>query len=198
MGIGKVVMQAFLQFRNLIYVYGVELSHGRFRIAEEAVLRMVTLLGTASFVVEHVPGKSIMVIERDSDATSSDAAVDSENTNNIISSFALPNIVHKKRVLHLVQGDLMDTHHIHCADILMLETDFPAEIHSDLCVLLSKMKPGSRILTYLDLRKLFCELSPPLFNQLDINKSTTDRYPTSWSMQRGHRFYLWKKVIIFA
>ena len=31
MGTGKVVIQAFLQFRNLQYVYGVELSVGRYK-----------------------------------------------------------------------------------------------------------------------------------------------------------------------
>lgn len=31
MGCGKVVVQAFLQFRNLKYVYGVELSLGRYK-----------------------------------------------------------------------------------------------------------------------------------------------------------------------
>jgi precorrin-6B methylase 2 len=30
MGAGKVAVQAFLQFRNLHYVYGVELSRGRY------------------------------------------------------------------------------------------------------------------------------------------------------------------------
>jgi len=30
MGIGKVVIQAFLQYRNLEFVYGVELSAGRY------------------------------------------------------------------------------------------------------------------------------------------------------------------------
>lgn len=33
MGTGKIVMQAFLQYRCLEYVYGVELSEGRFRCA---------------------------------------------------------------------------------------------------------------------------------------------------------------------
>jgi hypothetical protein len=217
MGIGKVVMQAFLQFRNLIYVYGVELSHGRFRIAEEAALRMVDLLGRNNFIVEHVPGKSIMVIERDSEnggsppspqpgdttfASASASGTDTGNSSLLMASSdsgstCLDSRQYKKRVLHLVQGDLLDTPHIHCADIVMLETDFPAEIHADLRILLSRMKYGSRTLTYLDLRKLFGgnQKNSP-FRQLEINKAPTDRYSTSWSMQRGHRFYLWTKVLM--
>jgi len=31
MGTGKIVVQAFLQFKNLRYVYGIELSSGRFK-----------------------------------------------------------------------------------------------------------------------------------------------------------------------
>lgn len=196
MGIGKVVMQAFLQFRNLIYVYGVELSQGRFRIAEEAVIRMVNLLGKESFSVEHVPGKSIMVIERDLAEDSHpivSSSVDSNDPVRAARGSATTSSL-KKRVLHMVQGDLLLTPHIQCADIVMLETDFPPEIHPDLCSLLSNLKQGARSLTYLDLRKLFGDQKNPLFCQLDINKASSDRYQTSWSMQRGHRFYLWKKV----
>jgi precorrin-6B methylase 2 len=31
MGTGKIVIQAFLQYRNLRYCYGVELSQGRYK-----------------------------------------------------------------------------------------------------------------------------------------------------------------------
>ncbi|CAM9569065.1 unnamed protein product, partial [Ectocarpus fasciculatus] len=168
MGIGKVVMQAFLQFRNLVYVYGVELSHGRFKIAEEAALRMMPDVTVGLHDGEGENGSSCA------------AAAGSSNS--------------RKRVLHMVQGDLLDTPHIHCADIVMLETDFPPEMHDDLCAILSKMKRGSRTLTYLDMKKLYGEFKSPVFSQLEINKAPTDRYPTSWSMQRGHRFYLWRKV----
>ena len=41
MGTGKIAIQAFLQYRNLEYVYGIELSQGRFDIADEYVTRMV-------------------------------------------------------------------------------------------------------------------------------------------------------------
>lgn len=195
MGIGKVVMQAFLQFRNLVYVYGVELSHGRFKIAEEAALRMVELLGRNSFSVEHIPGKSIIVTERDSEMPDVTVGLhDGEGENGSSCAAAAGSSNSRKRVLHMVQGDLLDTPHIHCADIVMLETDFPPEMHDDLCAILSKMKRGSRTLTYLDMKKLYGEFKSPVFSQLEINKAPTDRYPTSWSMQRGHRFYLWRKV----
>lgn len=41
MGTGKVVLQVFLQCPNLSFVYGVELSLARFRIAQSAALKLV-------------------------------------------------------------------------------------------------------------------------------------------------------------
>ena len=59
--------------------------------------------------------------------------------------------------------------------------------------LLSGMSEGSRTLTYLDLRRI-CETSSLCFKQHENNRSLTDRYPTSWSVQRGHHFFIWTKV----
>jgi len=67
------------------------------------------------------------------------------------------------------------------------------ELHSELCVLLNGMMEGARTLTYLDLRKIW-DNGTFLFKQLESNKFITDRFPTSWSVQRGHHFYLWTKV----
>ena len=69
----------------------------------------------------------------------------------------------------------------------------------DLCKLIAKMKCGARTLTYHDLRKLWVisfGVKQQHFKQLEINRSQSDRYPTSWSVQRGHHFFLWKKVRI--
>ena len=43
MGVGKLVLQAFLQYPNLKYVCGVELAISRYNIAEQALLRMASL-----------------------------------------------------------------------------------------------------------------------------------------------------------
>jgi hypothetical protein len=43
MGVGKFVLQAFLQYPNLKYVCGVELAASRYHIAEQALLRMASL-----------------------------------------------------------------------------------------------------------------------------------------------------------
>ena len=173
MGIGKVVLQAFLQFRNLEFVYGVELSVGRFSVAEESVMRMVALFGTDAFTVERVPGVSITVVEKPLD----------END--------------RCRVLKMERGNMFDVSNIEMADIVMLETDVPPEYHPEICKLLSYLRLDARILTYLDLRLIWpgdqedCQFS---MKQVDVNRSITDRFPTSWSVQRGHHFYLWSVV----
>ena len=100
-----------------------------------------------------------------------------------------------ERVIHLKCGNMFDIENIGTADIVMMETDVPSEQFDNLKQLLLRMKDHGRLLTYLDLRKVFDMKSRILpFKQLDDNRQQSDRYPTSWSVQRGHHFYLWTKV----
>lgn len=55
-----------------------------------------------------------------------------------------------------------------------------------------QMRDNAYILSYHDLYKIWPSTPYP-FKQLDINCSLTDRFPTSWSVQRGHHFYLFRK-----
>jgi hypothetical protein len=91
---------------------------------------------------------------------------------------------------------MFNVRHINIADIVMMETDIPSDLHKDLCTMLSYMKETSRILSYLDLRKMWASSVPFSFRQLDTNRPVSDRFPTSWSVQRGHHFYIWTKVPI--
>ena len=102
-----------------------------------------------------------------------------------------------ERVIHLKCGNMFDIENIGTADIVMMETDVPSEQFDNLKQLLLRMKDHGRLLTYLDLRKVFDMKSRILpFKQLDDNRQQSDRYPTSWSVQRGHHFYLWTKVTL--
>ena len=101
----------------------------------------------------------------------------------------------KGRILKLEFGNMFDVKDIHTADIVMLETDIPMDLQPELCRLLSGMKEGSRTLTYLDLKKTWCPTSFFPYKQLENNKNLSDRFPTSWSVQRGHHFYVWNKVM---
>lgn len=102
MGTGKVAIQAFLQYRNLVYVFGVELSVGRYLVAEAAALRMVQLLGHESFHVDVIHGEQITVTEV--------PAADSD----------------KGRTLKLQCGNMLEVKDMIIADIVMMETDIPA------------------------------------------------------------------------
>ena len=196
MGTGKIVIQAFLQFSNLKYVYGVELSAGRYLIAEEAALAMVAMLGVDNFKIKINPGKSIIVREISRagnlyyhSSWNERAATPSEGDEAVSEKESEP---YTERVLHMECGNMFDVENMVEADIVMMETDFPVELHTDLNTLICQMKERSRLLTYLDLRKLALNREC-WFKQVKENKQLSDRYPTSWSVQRGHHFFLWSK-----
>jgi hypothetical protein len=218
MGTGKILMQAFLQFRNLKYIYGVELSVGRYRIAEEAALRMVHLLGVENYQIQMNPGKFIIITEAVQVSTMKGTNTyeteettnnnDNNNNNNSSSSSSSPNgnattagenspnnnnNDYVERVLHLQCGNIFDITNIDIADIVMMETDFPFDLFPQLNKLLSGMKDQARMLSYIDLRRIW-EPNQFTFRQLEVNHHLSDRYPNSWSVQRGHHFYLWAKV----
>ena len=174
MGTGKICCQAFLQYKNLDYVYGVELSQGRYLVAEEAMICMVDMLGHEYYHINVEHGKQVIV--RELPRVGSDG------------------VVMKERILHLQCGSLFDVKNVEIADIVMLETDIPADMIPDLCHLLDKMHTGARVLSYLDLRRIWSITNPLSYKQLDINRYISDRYPTSWSVQRGHHFFLWIKI----
>lgn len=171
MGTGKVVIQAFLQFRNLDFVYGIELSNGRYSVAESAAISMVEILGRELYRVNLNPGKFVEITEL------------RENGRN-----------RRERVLRMECNDMfsLDASVMNRADIVMLETDIPNHLQDNLSTLLTKMRDGAHALTYLDLRKI-CVHGTFQFRQLESNKSLSDRFPTSWSVQRGHHFFLWTK-----
>ena len=54
MGTGKVAVQAFLQFPTLSRVYGVEISLGRYRVAERAALNLAGFWPNLFEVERHV------------------------------------------------------------------------------------------------------------------------------------------------
>lgn len=274
MGTGKIVLQAFLQFRNLQYIHGVELSAGRFRIAEDATLRMIDMLGVNNFQIIHEPGQYLIVRERKENSPTSprnmtknpsshlptlsqtDLLLPTEEVDtmakehsmneladyasaSVTSDIFMKEVLNEEygRVLHLACGNLFDTlPTIQHADVIMMETDVPTDLYPNLFNLFLQTKLHCRILSYLDFRRVFDgsigtmtsvqtipttgsnathallspQLSPAIhmihqvvlsihgpemfLQQLDVNKTLADRYPTSWSVQRGHHFYLWVKV----
>jgi hypothetical protein len=131
---------------------------------------LIELLGRDSFEVEHTPGVALVLTEKIDGCS-------------------------EGRTLKIECGNMLSIENIHLADIVMMETDLPQEIHQETCDLLKKMHDEAMVLTYHDMNKIWVPTSSicPL-QQLEVNRHLTDRFPTSWSVQRGHHFYLWKKV----
>lgn len=183
MGTGKIPIQAFVQYSNLQCVYGVELSPARYKVAESAAMELVQLLGPEYFSVDCVYGRSICITQtatrRRSGASMRSAYCGSAG-----------------RQLHLECGNLFTaSRSIESADVIMLETEIPADLYGDLCALLKRMKAGARTLTYIDLRQMWTGGQCP-FKRHECNKFVSDRYSTSWSVQRGHHFFIWTRVNI--
>ena len=167
MGTGKVAMQAFLQFPNLAHVYGVELSRGRYVVGESAVLALAKIEAEDFEILEHTPGRRIVLSSRSG---------------------------RPERRLEMECGNLLDIKRIEQADIVLLETDMPVKCFGRLDDLLHRMKTGAKALTYLDLKKTW--VAPPFpFSRMAVNISFCDRFATSWSVNRGHHFFLWSKGV---
>jgi len=164
MGTGKVAMQAFLQFPTLCRAVGVELSLARYKIAEKACFNLMHQHPNLFTLVSHTEGKSLEMRSAQGSGT-----------------------------LQLQWGNMLHITDLHEADIVFLETDVSQDVYHDLCLMLMQMKDGGRILSYLDIRKIW-DVGPFPFHQLEVNRSLADRFPTSWSVHRGHHFYIWVKV----
>jgi len=230
MGTGKVVMQVFLQCPNLTFVYGVELSLERYRKAEAAALRLVEMVrmdsvhGGGSNNNGNGNGNAATTTRQSgSDGASSSSSASPPATVHFVPRFEVAQMVEgkllrirdrkarkdgKERVLHLEWANLLEAApFVSEADFVLLETDIPSDTMLRLACLLYLMKAGSRILSYLDLSKVWEGSSSSSgsgsgssggsggggggpFAQLDANRSLADRYPTSWSVHRGHHFYV--------
>uniref|UniRef100_A0A7S1CCX5 DOT1 domain-containing protein n=1 Tax=Bicosoecida sp. CB-2014 TaxID=1486930 RepID=A0A7S1CCX5_9STRA len=166
MGVGKLVMQAFLQYPNLKLIRGVELAYSRFKLAEEALLRLVSLQSDRFEVEERTPGEYIRVhtVGR-----------------------------RKRRALELRRGDMWAVRDVSSCDIIVMHTELTPPAFPKFRRLVRQMKRGGRFVTYQDLSKHW-PYSPPPFRQLEANVDESDQFATSWSALKGHHLYCWEKT----
>ena len=198
-GVGKLALQAFLQFPNLSKVVGVELSPSRVTEAHSALQKLATSYST-SFQFN----------------SNQDVKEDHDTSINSSSSLSVPQIgyrctlsTQKKksqrkyrgknhiRKLDIICNSLFSMEDIVAeSDIVICETQILPESYSSLVILLSKMKSGARLLTYEDLNTIYdSNQSSFPFTQLEINKNNLeDRFKTTWATNKGHHFYLWTKI----
>lgn len=164
MGTGKLALQAWLQFRNLKKVVGIELAVSRYVIGEQALLTLINIKPDDYELISRKNGDYIIIRDKHM----------------------------SERTLSFYRGDVFEFPNVELADIAILQTNFPAETHLKLCDFLMRLKTDCRLLTYLNLGTLF-KGANSIFRQMSVNKSLNDRFPTSWSIHRGCHFFLWIK-----
>ena len=155
-GIGKLVVQCLVQWPNIKDVFGFELSRGRYEKCREGLIRLST----------HYT-EQFHFTEEENNCKLHQSSSDASNR------------------LYIHHGNLfdIDTGVLSSADIVVLETDMPTSTLYRLLVLLSAMKTGARLLTYLDIEKIWqgllsndASLHTFFFEQITSNIHLSDRY----------------------
>lgn len=203
-GLGKLAIQAFFQFSNITKVEGIEFSEGRYKESERALTDLTKLLPSVCHVksTQHCCYLELICSycgwppsqeteEKTECAEKMCGAFDEKGTS----------VVHRgrTRTINFEHKDLflLESHRVHEADIIILETDIPVNKHRALFHMLSAMRSGARLLTYIDLSLAwgaFGDVYGRLpYEQLPINIPLSDRFATTWSPERGHHFFLWRK-----
>ena len=194
-GLGKLAMQAYLQYSHLDWVCGVELARSRSSKGFEALRKLsklrLTSGGTAAGLEATVTSG---IVEEGKDGLSVKLT---ETIQSSVSSYSKCLGRTKKNKRHryfeLRCADLFSVHDAWQADVVICETKFPEEKYRDLAVYMSQMKASVRVLTYedLDVVYAYCHLANP-FVRFDNNHSN-DRFYTTWAPNYGYRFHLWRK-----
>ena len=164
MGTGKLALQAFLQFPNLGRVVGIELATSRFVLGEKALINLANKHPKDYVIVSHTASQEITVAD----------------------------LRRFDRRIQFRRENLFEARDARSGDIIILQTNFPAVALSPLCLLLSSLKDGALVLTYLNLMPLWTRGSS-ILHQLEVNRPQSDRFATSWSLHRGCHFFLWEK-----
>lgn len=175
-GLGKLAIQAFLEFPNLCRVIGVEFAEGRYRCAKEA-LNALSRAQPDRFRIT-AQGR----LHGDSDITSAGLEEKADRPT---------------RSIHFELDDffLVDKKTVKAADIIIMETDISESKCRALFDLLSHMHVGAKLLTYVNLNDFWARIHEKvMFRQLTVNISLSDRFATTWSPERGHHFFLWEKL----
>jgi len=184
MGLGKLVMQAFLEYPSLEKIVGVELAYSRFKKAECAIAQLA----------ENTPGDNVVW-----------SLSKLENGTRLIENFKDPKRVKedtkaivrpksRERTLEIRRGNLFHVPECKEADIIVCETKIRPVKFRELCLLLNTAKKGTRILTYENLDEVYqCAKIDTPWKRLPIN-TADDVFPASWCTQGTH-FHLFEKIL---
>jgi hypothetical protein len=163
MGTGKLAVQAFFEYPNLRHVVGVEIAFSRYNLAERAAINLVAKYPKDFKVLKWQKGVLIAVCTVD--AATGDAAPEG-----------------MRRVLEFRREDLFKSFDAIVGDVIVLQTDFPPQVHDALCSMASRFRRGTRVLSYLNFHSIWdCEFFPFPF----VNFAPNAQFPTSWSPVNG-------------
>lgn len=212
-GLGKLAIQAFLQFPHLKQVIAVELSKGRWRTGMNAIHHMLqdynALHDTVQFTSctnSHDPSKS-------NDPSTASCSTCSSHCFHLqhctVKQFS--KVVGQKRSSTCLdepndksnnssngkftfwQGDLFQfADKVVDADVVILETNFPSSRYVELCELLNRLKSGVRVMTYLSLHQVYRKTSMRNPFRLMCPKTGSDIL-TTWRPVNGFEFFFWTK-----
>jgi precorrin-6B methylase 2 len=164
MGSGKIPIRLFAEYPRLKRIYGIEFSSERYQQAKLALIK----LATKKKFYQNVTDNKIQIKDG-------------------------------KREIILLQGNMFENQKwlIEFADIVFINVEFDKEepIYS-LHELTKQIKGGGRIMSYMNLKTKFqeYELNHDHLQQLEVNKSESDTFFTSWAPKGGYHFYLFRKL----
>lgn len=203
MGVGKLCLQAFLQFPSLRLVLGVELAYSRYRLAEEALARLVSIHPSLLEIEAREPGEFIRVHTIASPKPRNGSVGHGMNIgggdNNTGSSNSSSNSRRsRRRVIELRRGNMWSVRGINAVDVVILHTELTVAALGKVRRLVGEMKRGARFVTYQDLSKQrwYGQTmgGEPPFQQLPANVPEGDQFATSWSAVKGHHLFCWVKT----
>jgi hypothetical protein len=215
MGLGKILIQTYLQYPHVKELIGVEISTGRYEKSVDALSNLSTRLCATLTKFPYERKHSMTEILFNShDGANSTVKIDPlllgikknhrpgtpilkrKKPKNVYMPYYQSNKVNRgklQRHIHFCNGNLFEfgiwRTKIGEADIILIETTFPSSCIPKLKRLLLLMKRNARLLTYLN-----------LFDDNDVNfrrlehNTANDTITTTWAPSSGYRFHLWKRL----
>lgn len=163
MGSGKVALQTFVQCPTVKELFGIELVHSRYQIAEQALSELVAQHPKRFTISFYEPGLRIRAEE-----------------------------VSTKRLLEFRCGDFFTTglDLARRSDIIFFAVNVPCKLFPQLCNHFASAKEGCRLFTYHALEAIWWTDQHCPFHQCEANVPDADTFSTSWSPQ-GFKFFVY-------
>lgn len=205
MGGGRALVQALLQYPNLLQIVGVELAQQRFDVAVDAMDRLKLCTG----------------FFEDSTATNVDNNPSLSQVKRWIDPVAGRSLELWRQSMFDVEGSNSYASLLNQADVILCDVELPGSQRLAFFDFLTRhTKVGARVATYRSFEALLENhddssphgtsgdkgVSEPLIHtkkdqlirmtewkQLETNRSTSDRFYTSWAPQRGYHFFIYER-----